>query len=221
MSAVVTSNKVLTVGQETSSGNLLRRAIWPTASGYSISVPTPAPVNSVNGTLTEAIFAARWTHPTKICVVTRIRAELMRRAGAGSPTFAGYWALDATIGRNFAANLIGGLTVISNPDNSKKRTNYPYSQMGQIRYATTSGLTIPGTVQLSDPLGRVEAWLVASGSDDENQNIVLDLDWRRIVELAPILRQNEGVFVRYPDFTVSFDKIGHVTMEWLEVDLWD
>ena len=218
----VFGNKVLQAGQETSSGNLLRRPIWPRGYGYAISVPCPAPVNSVFGTTTEAVFAARWTHPTKICVITHIWGSFERRVIAASPSGAGFWAWDAVIGRNFTANLSGGVVVIPNPNNSKLRTNYPYSQMGQIRYATTSGLTIPASVALdTNPLGREEQWLIASASDDENENLILDLDWRQTPTLAPILRQNEGVFVRYPDSTVSFDKIGQVMMEWLEVDSLD
>jgi hypothetical protein len=221
MSTVAFGKQVLQAGQETSSGNLLKRPTWPAGYGYSISAPCPAPVNSVQGTTTEAVFAARWTHPTKICIITRILGNFFPRTSPGGN--GGYWAWDAVIGRNFTANLAGGVVIVPEPNNSKHLTNYPYSQMGQIRYCTTSGLTIPASVALdTDPLGREEFWLhnFASG-DAEPENAILDLDWRRTPVTAPVLRQNEGVFVRYPDFTVSFDKIGQVMMEWLEVDSLD
>jgi hypothetical protein len=220
MAVQIQGNKSLNAGQETASGNLLSRPIWPyvgSNGGYSVSM--------VGGTIAVGIAAGaviaalRWTHASKICLVTRIRAQMYTLT---PPTTAQSWGIDAVIGRSYTASHTGGTAVNFSGNNVKKRTSYASSQMGDMRMITSAALG-GGTVTAdADPIGRSSRWELVGAATVQHVPVVMDLDWRDIVSHPPILVQNEGILIRNTDLTANtMTYTGVVTFEWLELDTLD
>jgi len=220
MAVQIQGNKGLNVGQETASGNLLSRPIWPHVAGngaYRVSMV--ASTIAVGITAGAVIAALRWTHASKFCLVTRIRAKMYTLL---APTVAQQWGVDAVIGRSYTASHTGGTAVNFSGNNVKKRTSYASSQMGDMRMITTAALG-GGTVTAdADPIGRASRFELAGAATVQHLPVIMDLDWRDIVSHPPILVQNEGILIRNTDLTANtMTYTGVITFEWLELDTLD
>lgn len=220
MAVQIQGNKALIAGQESETGNLLARPIWPNIGSngaYRIGMVTG--IISVGIAAGAIIAAARWTHASKLCVLTKVHVQGFTIT---PPTTAQAWGFDAVIGRSYTANHTGGTAISLSGNNTKKRTSHATSSFGDMRIAGTAALG-GGTVTLdNDPLGAARRWELVGAATVQHLPVILDLDWRDIVSHPIILAQDEGILIRnslLTAATMTYQAI--VSLEWLEVDTLD
>lgn len=220
MAVQVQGNKSLNAAQETASGVLLSRPIWPTIGtngAYILSARTGliAVAIAANG----LIGAFRWTHATKLALIRRLVLQATITTG---PTAAQEWGLDAVIGRGYTASHTGGTGLTLTGNAFKKRTNHASTQAGDIRIATTAALG-GGTVT-ADAIAIMEQsrWELLAGAAVPRTFIDIDLDLRHAGEHPIILAQNEGILFRNTVLTGgTMVYRAFIGIEWLEVDQLD
>lgn len=220
MAVQIQGSKSLNAGQETASGNLLSRPIWPHVAGNGAYRVSQSSSTLAVGLAADAVIAAlRWTHASKICLLTRLRVEAYTLT---APTVAQQFGVDAVVGRSYSASHTGGTAVSFSGNNLKKRTSYASSQMGDIRMATTAALG-GGTVTAdANAVGATSRWELVGAATVQHIPLALDLDWREIVGHPLILVQNEGILIRNTILTANtMTYTATVSWEWLEVDTLD
>lgn len=159
----------------------------------------------------SVLFAFRWTHATKLALVRQVSYVLSQDVQTASSTA----QIDLFFARSFTASLAGGVTPTLTGDNNALRTSMAASQVGDVRFATSAGLS-GGTYTLDAlPLaslvfgfsataqfyGMPKTDMINSGGEGS---------------YPIVLAQNEGIIVRgqLPNVTYTH----YITMKWAEVD---
>lgn len=84
------------------------------------------------------LFAFRWSHATKLALITHIRARWFTIAGFTAAQEVG---LDMVITRSYSASHTGGTALSLTGDAFKKRSTFAATNVADIRISTTGALT--------------------------------------------------------------------------------
>jgi|SRR4249920_4075491 len=111
-------------------------------------------IHVVTGTLAAAlaasavVFSFRWTHGTKLAVVTKLKTRFLPLTPFTAATLTDHTSFDAFIGRSFSASHTGGSGgAPTSIFPSKMRNSMSTSNVGDLRWSTTAALG-GGTVTL-------------------------------------------------------------------------
>lgn len=184
---------------------------WPEADGFYFH-------SSRSGALAGAaaasvVWAARWTHATKLCVFDLFRVRAMPTTPF---TAAQEWGFDAVVGRSYSAAHTGGTQFTTFP---KKRTSYPTANMAEIRMATTAALG-GGTVTAdASEFASDMAWELVAAATVARSRVAFEKDYTSGADSPIILAQNEGILVR-PVVTLGAGGVVRLVVEvaWHECD---
>lgn len=163
------------------------------------------------------IFAARWTHATKLALVTRLRAQWRTIAGFTAAQEVG---LEALITRSYTAVHTGGTAVALIGDAFKKKSAHGTQTFQDIRISTTGALgngthTIDGQPIAANFFAELAAGAAVPKGRFDILFEVSDLATHPI-----ILNQNTGIIVRNGPTAMGAGGTARVVveMDWLEVD---
>jgi hypothetical protein len=166
------------------------------------------------------VWAARWTHATKVCVVDFLRI----RALITTPfTAAQAWGFEGVVARGFSAALsAGGTTFLPSADGGnafKRKTGYPTSNMAEIRMATTAALTGGTLAPDTSPFTNDFAWELAAGATVPRSKIYCEKDYGDGAAAPIYLVANEGILVR-PTAALGAGGVVQLSVDvaWHEVD---
>lgn len=167
----------------------------------------------------SVVWAARWTHATKIGVVDFLRI----RAIPTTPfTAAQIWGFEAVVGRGYSASHVGGTQFLPSGDGTnawKRKTGYPTSNMAEIRMATTAAFTggtvTPDTAAFTSDF----AWELVAGATVPRSKIYCEKDYGDGAAAPNYLVTNEGILVR-PIATLGAGGVIQLSVDfaWHEVD---
>jgi hypothetical protein len=162
------------------------------------------------------IFAMRWGHATKLCIVTKLRAKWTTVAGF---TAAQEIGMDAYIARTYTADHAGGTAVTLTTNSCKKRASYGTTDMTSMRHASTTALTGSSFTLDANPIAYGGASELATGAAVPKTSFSLDIVDDATSGHPIILATNEGIVVRN---TVLMGAGGTARVafevDWLEVD---
>jgi hypothetical protein len=220
MAVQVQGDKSLNAKQETSSGVLLARPIWPTIGSngaYHLSATTG--IIAVGIAANGIIGAFRWTHATKLALIRRIRVNATTIT---APTTAQSWGVNAVVGRSYSASHTGGTALTLTGNEFKKRTSHASTQAGDIRIATTAALG-GGTVTADAiPFMSKLMWELVGAATVQRNNLDVEREFTAAGEFPLVLAQNEGILIRNSVLTgATMTYTAVVEIEWLEVDQLD
>ena len=172
---------------------------------------------------TGALWSLRWTHATKLCVVTEVYAEMIPLSVFTTP--GREIGMAAWKAYGFTASDSGGNTVTLS-DNNKLRSSMPDTVIasGDVRIATTVTLTT-GTRTISQAFAAcigVAGDINSAAGTAQILGRIPVLHWKADVdkgEYPIVLEQNEGIIVTN---TVAFQAAGSaratIRVAWAEVD---
>lgn len=167
----------------------------------------------------SVVWALRWTHATKVCVVDFIRV----RALITTPfTAAQTWGFEAAVARGYTAAHTGGTQFLPTADSNnafKKKTSYPTSNMQEIRMATTTALGGGTVVADTSPITSDFAWELVAGVTVPRTKIYCEKDYGDGAAAPLYLLINEGLLVR-PTATLGAGGVVLLSVDvgWHEVD---
>ena len=162
------------------------------------------------------IFAARWTHATKLALVTHFRARWLTIAG---PTAAQEFGLDAFIARNYTVNHGAGTAVTLTGDAMKKRATHGTTTFADIRISATAALTGSSFTLDPSPFAAGFGKEMATGATVPTTSFEALFAVNDQSNHPIVLRQNEGIVLRNV-VLMGAGGTARVTveMDWLEVD---
>lgn len=185
---------------------------WPEADGFYFHSARSGAL--AGATAASVVWALRWTHATKLCVIDLLRCRAMPTTPF---TAAQEWGFDAVIGRTYTAAHTGGTATTTGFP--KKRASYPASNVSEIRMATTAALG-GGTVtaDIAEFISDL-AWELVAAATVARSRVAWEKDYTDGVDGPPILVQNEGILVR-PVVTLGAGGVVRLIVEvaWHEVD---
>lgn len=184
---------------------------------YRLSVQTGLITTVAACTATAGhIFAARWGHSSKLCVITNITLRFDSITGFVTAQELG---VDCIIARGYSVAHSGGTALTLTGNSFKKRASQASTNFSDIRVATTGALTSgthtldphPIIVKSSKELAVLATVMGSSFSVSYNLN--------ELSQHPIILSQNEGIVVRNLILMGSGGtaRVG-IEMDWLEVD---
>lgn len=187
-------------------------------SGYFRMVATSGLLTTVaagSGTAGH-LFAARWTHATKIAV---LKGFAMRWRTITGFTAAQEMAIKAYRLTGYSVAHTGGTGLTLTAPAFKKDTGSGATNFGDLRIGTTGALTngthtIDGQEFLSD----IFAELAAAATVQKGRTDAF-IDWGQTLDHPLMLRQNEGIIVRN-EILMGAGGTGRliVEMDWAEID---
>lgn len=170
------------------------------------------------GTTTAGfLFAFRWTHATKLCLVTSFRARWATIAGFTAAQEVGMQLFRAT---NYSVSSSGGTAITLTGENLRKRATHGTTTAADIRISQTGALTA-GTVTLdthklaAGSFAELAAGAAVPKGFFEINFKPADPAW----EYPLVLNTNQGLILRN---SILMGAGGTarvaVEMDWLEVD---
>lgn len=220
MAIQIQGDKSLAAKQETVSGVMLTRGIWPgVGSNGAYRLAAKTGLIAVGIAASGIVGAFRWTHASKLALIRRIR---ILGTITTAPTTAQEWGLDVIIGRNYTASHTGGTGLSLTGDAFKKRTNYASTQFGDIRIATTAALG-GGTVTADiTPILEQSKWELAAAATVPRSFLDIEYDATQHGQHPIILAENEGILIRNTILTgATMVYRAFIQVDWLEVDQLD
>lgn len=163
------------------------------------------------------LFAARWTHVTKLALITKMRAKWWTVAGFTAAQEVG---LDAIIGRGYTSNWSSGTGLTLTGNSMKKRLSHGTTTFTDIRIATTGALTAGATGALDPhPIAQSGFSELAAAPTVPKGLFALDVIEEVDIGHPQILSQNDVLLVRN-SILMGAGGTARVAieMDWLEVD---
>lgn len=162
------------------------------------------------------IFAFRWSHATKLCLVTNIMVKWRTIAGFTSAQEVG---LDLIMARSYSASHTGGTGLTLSGNNAKKRASFATTNVADIRVGTTGALTAGTHTLDAQPIAADGFSELAAAATVPKGLFNLTFDLNGPSDYPLVLATNEGLVLRN---TILMGAAGtarvSVEMDWLEVD---
>lgn len=163
------------------------------------------------------IFAARWTHATKLALVTRLWAKWRTIAGFTAAQEVG---LEALITRNYTAGHTGGTALTLVGDAYKKKSAHGTQTFQDLRISTTGALgNGTHTIDTQPIAANFFAELAAAATVPKGAFDIL-LEVSDMATHPIVLSQNTGIIIRNGPTAMGAGGTARVVveMDWLEVD---
>jgi hypothetical protein len=179
------------------------------------------------------VFQFRWTHATKLAVVTKLKTRFLPLAAFTAATLTDHTSFDAFKVTGFSAAGTGGTaTATSAAFPTKMRNSFATSQVGEIRIATTAALgggtktidTSPFAQSIRrgnrvNPAAATEEVIQPNADGLDTDFNMADGDYPIILGGAGGGANSEGIIVRNRTvWPAAGTGILSVTMAWTEVD---
>lgn len=167
----------------------------------------------------SVVWAARWTHATKVCVIDFIRV----RALITTPfTAAQSWGFEVVQARAYSAAYTSGTIFLPSADGNnafKKKTSYPTSNMNEIRMAAAAAFTGGTVTPDTSPITSDFAWELVAGATVPRTKIYCEKDYGDGAAAPLYFLTNEGLLVR-PIVTLGAGGVVLLSVDvgWHEVD---
>lgn len=164
------------------------------------------------------LFAARWGHASKLCMVTYIKATWVTVAGFTAAQEVG---MDLTLTRSYTVSHSGGTAITLTGNNMKKRVDLGGTNFTDIRVSTTSALANGTHVVDSSPIAWGAFSELAAGAAVPKGFFSLVYDSKDAYDHPLILKTNEGIILRNTILMGAGGtaRVG-VEFSWLELDTW-
>lgn len=162
------------------------------------------------------LFSFRWSHASKLCIVTKLRAKWTTIAGFTAAQEVG---MDCYVARSYTADHAGGTGLTLTGDNAKKLKTYGTMNVPSIRIASTTALTGSSFSLDAQPIAYGGFAELAAGAAVPKGFFSLDAVDEATGGHPLILSTNEGVVVRNTILMGAGGtaRVG-VEIDWLEVD---
>ena len=163
------------------------------------------------------IFAARWTHATKLALVTRLRAKWRTIAGFTAAQEVG---LEAFTTRNYTVNHTGGTALTLIGDVFKKKSAHGTQTFQDIRISATGALGNGTHTIDAHPMAANFFAELAAGAAVPKGAFDLLFEVSDLATHPIILSQNTGIIIRNGPTAMGAGGTARVVveMDWLEVD---
>jgi len=162
------------------------------------------------------IFAARWSHVSKLCIITKLRARWVTVAGFTAGQEVG---LDCFVSRTHSAAHTGGTGLTINADQMKKRKSHGSTTFADLRVSTTGALTNGTNTLDAQPIAWGAFSELAAGAAVPKGFFDMTVVDEATAGYPLILSASEGLVIRN---TVLMGAGGTarvaIEMDWLEVD---
>lgn len=177
-------------------------------------------VYSVNGnvayTATTAngeIFSFRWGDATRLCVLLRVRVQVVATAF----TTAGLVERQLVIARAFTVADSAGTALTPTTNNAKHRTSFPTSLVSDVRIG---GFLTAGTHTLdANPVASAIGWMPAVGNVIGAGNGLVTLyDATNETEYPIVFATSEGFVIRLGAAETASTRQTFVSVDWAEVN---
>lgn len=162
------------------------------------------------------LFSFRWSHATKFCVVTKLRAKWTTVAGFTAAQEVG---MDAYVARSYTADHGGGTALTLTGNNAKKLVSHGTMNVPSIRIASTTALTGSSFTLDAHPIAYGGFSELAAGAAVPKGFFQLDVVEETTSGHPLILSTNEGLVIRNTILMGAGGtaRVG-VEIDWLEVD---
>lgn len=152
---------------------------------YSIGIPAGPYAALGAGAI---LFSMRWSSAVSVAVITNCTISVLTSIGF---TAAQRVDRDLVVVRSFTVSDTGQTAVSFAADNTSKRTSYPNSAVGDMRYSIGGAVSAGTGTADANPIGVVNGFALASATGQTVPTTAL------ITPDCPIiLAQNEGIRVR-------------------------
>lgn len=219
MSVSIRGNTNATQAEVESSYKALRvtqRPIDPGSNGaFRICAPSGLLTGVAAATASAGhVFAFRWSHATKKCVIENIRCTWATISGFTAAQEVGLDLIRAT---NYTANHSGGTSVTLTGVQLKKNSAFTTTQAADIRIGSTGALTAGTHTLDSLPMAQNAFSELATGAAVPKG--FFTLQWSAGSMHPLVLNQNEGLVIRNSILMGAGGTARiFVSMDWSEVD---
>lgn len=205
--------------QESGSNNQVVTVRWPyigSNGAYALSAQSGLITTIAAGTATAGgLFCMRWTHSTKLCILTRFLARWVTVAGFTSAQEVG---MDLLIARGWSGAPSAGTSIVSP---SKKRASHAASQFasGDIRIATAAAITHGSPTLDTNPIRQNQFSELANIATGAKGFFSFSIEETNPQDYPIVFAQNEGLILRN-QILMGAGGTARISIEaeWLEVD---
>lgn len=186
---------------------------------YGFSASTGLITTIAAGTASAGhIFAARWSHATKVAVITALRVKWATITGFTAAQEVG---LQAFITRSYTAAHSGGTAITLTGNSLKKSSAHGTTTLADARISTTTALTNGTHTIDTHPIAEGSFADLAAAATVPKGRFSIELPQLATNSYPVILTQDTGIIIRN-SILMGAAGTARVTvqMEWIELDSW-